>query len=62
MSDKKFKDQRKENRASAKKKVDQVVQDLGLTKEQRRELHDSLGEDYMDYQDILALAKSLFNK
>lgn len=62
MSDKDFKDQRKENRASAKKKVEQVVKELGLDKDERRDLHDALGEDYMEYQDILSLAKSLFNK
>jgi hypothetical protein len=62
MSNKDFSDSRKENRASAKDKVDQVVKALGLTKDERRKLHDALGEDYIEYQDILTLAKSMFNK
>jgi hypothetical protein len=53
---------RKENRESAQKKVDNVVSDLNLTKDERRELHDSItGNDYMDYSEILALAKSIFD-
>lgn len=53
---------RKENRESAQKKVDQVVSALSLTKDERRELHDEItGNDYMEYQEMLALAKSRFD-
>ena len=54
-------EKRKENRESAQKKVDQVVSTLNLTKDERRELHDSItGNDYMDFHDLIALAKSMF--
>ena len=53
---------RKENRESAQKKVDSVVSTLNLTKDERRELHDSIiGNDYMDFQDLIALAKQMFD-
>ncbi|NJK65517.1 MAG: hypothetical protein HC941_02340 [Microcoleus sp. SU_5_3] len=61
MSNKPMKDDRTENRASAKDKVEQVVNKLKLTKNERRELHERL-EDYMSYQDILELAKSMFQQ
>jgi hypothetical protein len=51
---------RKENRASAKDKVDQVVKALGLTKEERSKLHRNIsGNDYMSYQDILQEGQSI---
>jgi hypothetical protein len=54
-------EKRKENRESAQKKVDQVVSALNLTKDERRELHDSItGNDYMEFSDLISLAKSLF--
>jgi len=53
---------RKQNRASAKKDVDNVVKDLHLTSSERRELHDALGEDYLGYQEILDRAKFLFDR
>jgi dsDNA-specific endonuclease/ATPase MutS2 len=53
--------QPKENRESAQKKVDKVVSTLSLTKDERRKLHDAItGNDYMEYQEILKLAKSMF--
>jgi hypothetical protein len=53
--------ERKENRESAQEKVDQVVSTLSLTKDERRELHDAItGNDYMDYHEILARAKTMF--
>ena len=53
---------KKENRASAKQKVDKVVTELNLTSDERRELHDkALGEDYLDYHEILARAKAMFD-
>jgi hypothetical protein len=52
---------KKENRASAKQKVDKVVTELNLTQGERRELHDALGEDYLDYHEILARAKAMFD-
>ena len=53
---------RKENRESAQKKVDQVVSALNLIPGERRQLHDSItGNDYMDFQDLIALAKSMFD-
>jgi hypothetical protein len=52
---------RKENRDSAKQKVDKVVTELNLTPGERRELHDALGEDYLDYHEILARAKAMFD-
>ncbi|XWK86935.1 MAG: hypothetical protein U7127_22425 [Phormidium sp.] len=61
MSNKPMKDQRKENRESAEKKVNQVVAALKLTKDERKQLHDALGEDYLDYQEILARAKRMFD-
>jgi dsDNA-specific endonuclease/ATPase MutS2 len=55
-------EKRKENRESAQKKVDSVVSDLSLTKDERRELHDSItGNDYMDFHDLIALAKQMFD-
>ncbi|GEM_PF-3483810 len=52
----------KENRESAQKKVDQVVSALSLTKDERRQLHESItGNDYMSYQKMLALAKGMFD-
>ncbi len=52
----------KENRESAQRKVDQVVDALSLTKDERRQLHDAItGNDYMSYQDMLALAKTMFD-
>jgi hypothetical protein len=55
-------EKRKENRESAQKKVDSVVSALNLTKDERRELHDSItGNDYMVFQDLIALAKSMFD-
>ena len=52
---------RKENRESAQKKVDNVVSALNLTKDERRELHDTItGNDYMEYSEMLYLAKSIF--
>jgi hypothetical protein len=54
--------ERKENREAAQKKVDQVVSALSLTKDERRDLHDAItGNDYMEYQEILALAKTMFD-
>lgn len=61
MSNKPMKDDRTENRESAKDKVEQVVKKLNLTKDERRDLHERL-EDYMSYQDILELAKSMFQQ
>jgi hypothetical protein len=55
-------EKRKENRESAQKKVDSVVSALNLTKDERRELHDSItGNDYMDFQDLIAKAKEMFD-
>jgi len=55
-------EKRKENRESAQKKVDSVVSALNLTKDERRELHDAItGNDYMEFQDLIALAKSTFD-
>ena len=52
---------RKENRESAQKKVDNVVSALNLTKDERRDLHDAItGNDYMEYSDMISLAKSMF--
>lgn len=59
MSKKPMKNERTENRASAKDKVEQVVAKLKLTKDERRQLHETL-QDYMSYQEILELAKSMF--
>lgn len=59
MSNKPFKDERKENRESAQKKVKKAVKAAGLDKDQRRKLHDRLREDYMEYQDILDIAKEI---
>jgi len=53
---------RKQNRASAKKDVDNVVRDLHLTSAERRELHDALREDYLGYHEILDRAKTLFDR
>lgn len=50
---------RKENRESAQKKVDRAVKEAGLTPDQRRKLHDALGEDYIDYNEILRRAKEI---
>ena len=61
MSNKPMKDDRTENRASAKDKVEDVVKELKLTKNERQQLHYRL-EDYMSYQDILELAKSMFQQ
>lgn len=56
-------EKRKENRESAQKKVDKVVSTLNLTKDERRRLHDAItGNDYMEFFDIIALAKSLFDQ
>ncbi|MEG4073545.1 hypothetical protein QUA30_13005 [Microcoleus sp. Pol14C2] len=52
-------DDRPENRASAKDKVEDVVKELKLTKNERQQLHYRL-EDYMSYWEILELAKSMF--
>jgi len=53
---------RKENRESAQKKVNQVVSALSLTPDERRQLHDAItGNDYMSYEEILKLAKSMFD-
>lgn len=61
MSNKPLKDGKgKQNQQSAKKDVEQVVTELHLTKDERRELHDALREDYLGYHEILARAKSLF--
>jgi hypothetical protein len=55
-------EKRKENRESAQKKVDSVVSALNLTKDERRELHDSItGNDYMDFHDLIASAKQMFD-
>ncbi|PHX55399.1 hypothetical protein CP500_011030 [Tychonema bourrellyi FEM_GT703] len=56
-----MKDDRPENRDSAKDKVENVVKELKLTKNERQQLHYRL-EDYMSYQDILELAKSMFQQ
>ncbi|MEA5421359.1 hypothetical protein VB712_19210 [Spirulina sp. CCNP1310] len=63
MSDKDFKDKpKKENRESAQKKVENVVSALNLTKDERRQLHDGItGQDYLDYQEILKIAKNMFD-
>lgn len=62
MSNKELEEGRgKQNQQAAKKDVDQVVRDLHLTKDERRELHDALGEDYLGYHKILERAKSLFD-
>ncbi|MDQ2098041.1 MAG: hypothetical protein QQW96_10380 [Tychonema bourrellyi B0820] len=61
MSNKPMKDDRPENRDSAKDKVENVVKELKLTKNERQQLHYRL-EDYMSYQDILELAKSMFQQ
>lgn len=59
--DKEQEKKRKENRESAQQKVDQVVSALNLTKGERRDLHDSItGQDYIDFHDLIALAKSMF--
>jgi len=35
---------------------------LNLTKDERRELHDAItGNDYMEYSDMISLAKSKFD-
>lgn len=52
---------RKQNRASAQKDVDNVVKDLHLTPDERGELHDLLGEDYLGYHEILDRAKTNFD-
>jgi hypothetical protein len=53
---------RKENRESAQKKVDNVQAELTLTKDERRELHDSItGDDYLDFSDLITIAKSMFD-
>jgi hypothetical protein len=53
---------RKENRESAQKKVDNVQAELTLTKDERRELHDSItGDDYLDFHALVAIAKSMFD-
>ncbi len=62
MSNKPFKDERKQNRESAQKDVDNVVKELHLTPDERDKLHDELGEDYLGYHEILDRAKSLFSK
>ena len=59
MSNKPMKDDRPENRDSAKDKVENVVKELKLTKNERQQLHYRL-EDYMSYWEILELAKSMF--
>ncbi|MEG4182778.1 hypothetical protein QUA32_13435 [Microcoleus sp. Pol14D6] len=59
MSNKRMEDDRPENRASAKDKVEDVVKELKLTKNERQQLHYRL-EDYMSYWEILELAKSMF--
>ncbi len=62
MSNKPLQDGRgKQNQQSAKKDVEQVVTDLHLTKDERKKLHDALGEDYLGYHEILARGKSLFD-
>ncbi|MDF0553969.1 hypothetical protein [Kamptonema sp. UHCC 0994] len=52
----------KQNQQSANKDVDNVVKDLHLTKNERKELHDLLKEDYLGYQEILTRAKERFPK
>ena len=53
---------RKENRESAQKKVDNVVSELNLTPDERRQLHNDItGEDYLSYQEILQRAKAMFD-
>jgi len=53
---------RKENRESAQEKVDQVVSTLSLTPSERRQLHEAItGDDYMSYEEILKLAKSMLD-
>lgn len=53
---------RKENRESAQKKVDQVQSALSLTDDERRQLHDSIsGNDYMDFHKIIEMAQDLFD-
>jgi hypothetical protein len=60
MSNKQLKDARKENQQSANEKVNQVVKDVGLSKDQRRQLHDQItGNDYMTYQDIKKIAEQI---
>ena len=55
-------EKRKENRESAQKKVDSVVSTLNLTKDERRELHDAItGNDYIEFNDLVALAKSMID-
>ncbi len=54
---------RKENRESAQQKVDNVVSALNLTKDERRQLHDEItGNDYMEYSDMISLAKRKFDR
>jgi hypothetical protein len=55
-------EKRKENRESAQKKIDQVESTLNLTKDERRDLHDSItGNDYMEFSELITLAKSMFD-
>lgn len=55
-------EKRKENRESAQKKIDQVESTLNLTKPERRELHDSItGNDYMEFSELITLAKEMFD-
>ncbi|MEH2383874.1 MAG: hypothetical protein V7K27_34125 [Nostoc sp.] len=50
---------KKENQQSAKQKVDNAVKEAGLDERQRRKLHDQLGQDYMDYHEILEIARQI---
>ncbi|NJR15291.1 MAG: hypothetical protein HC785_05990 [Calothrix sp. CSU_2_0] len=50
---------RKENRESAQEKVDNAVREAGLSKNQRKKLHDRLGQDYMEYSEILEIAYAI---
>jgi len=52
---------RKQNRESANKDVDNVVKDLHLQPDERGELHDLLGQDYLGYHEILDRAKARFD-
>ena len=55
-------EKRKENRESAQEKVDKVESRLSLTKDERRELHDYItGNDYIEFNDLITLAKSMFD-
>ena len=44
------------------KQVDSIVKELGLSKEQRRELHYDISGEGLSYQEIREAAKELFGK